>query len=98
VNVIRRLLWSAGAPVRAMLVGLLLLYRVTVGRLAAGRCRFHPTCSAYALEAVRTHGALKGSALSLWRVLRCSPLTAGGPDPVPEPGTWRRPPDPSVVR
>ena len=98
MNVIRGLLWSVGAPARAMLVGLLLLYRMTVGRLAAGRCRFHPTCSAYALEAVRTHGAMKGSALAVWRVLRCSPLTAGGLDPVPELGTWRRPPDPSVVR
>lgn len=98
MKVIRRLLWFAGAPARAVLVGLLLLYRETVGRLAAGRCRFHPTCSAYALEAVRTHGALKGSALAVWRVLRCSPLTAGGLDPVPGPGTWRRPADPAVVR
>jgi hypothetical protein len=98
VRVIRRLLWSLGVPARALLVGLLLLYRETVGRLAAGRCRFHPTCSAYALEAVRTHGALKGSALAVWRVLRCSPLTAGGLDPVPAPGTWRPPTDPAVVR
>ncbi len=91
-----RLLWVAGAPARAVLVGALLLYRATVGQLAAGRCRFHPTCSAYALEAVRTHGATKGSALAVWRVLRCSPLTDGGLDPVPPIGAWRRPAD--VVR
>lgn len=91
-----RLLWLAGAPARAVLVGALLLYRATAGQLAAGRCRFHPTCSAYALEAVRTHGAAKGSALSVWRVLRCSPLTDGGLDPVPPAGAWRRPAD--VVR
>ena len=84
-----RALWGAGAPVRGALVGLLLLYRATVGRLAWGRCRFHPSCSAYALEAVRTHGAAKGALLATWRVLRCSPLTAGGPDPVPPPGSWR---------
>ncbi|MGH3923351.1 MAG: membrane protein insertion efficiency factor YidD [Pseudonocardiaceae bacterium] len=95
---IRGILWSMGAPARAVLVGLLLLYRGTAGRLAAGRCRFHPTCSAYALEAVRTHGALKGSGLAVWRILRCSPLTAGGLDPVPERRTWRRPVDPAVVR
>ena len=92
------LLWLAGAPVRAALVGLLLGYRATVGRLVPGRCRFHPSCSAYALEAVRTHGAVKGSALTIWRVLRCSPLTAGGLDPVPPRGTWRRPGETAVVR
>lgn len=75
--------WVAGGPFRAALVGLILGYRLTLGRLAAGRCRFHPTCSAYAIEAIRIHGALKGSGLAVWRVLRCSPLTAGGPDPVP---------------
>lgn len=94
----RRLLWMAGAPVRAVLVGLLLGYRATIGRLFTGRCRFHPSCSAYALEAVRTHGALKGSALAAWRVLRCSPLTDGGLDPVPPPGSWRRRGDAEVVR
>lgn len=88
-------LWVAGVPLRGALVGLLLLYRATVGRLAAGRCRFHPSCSAYALEAVRAHGAVKGTVLSAWRVLRCSPLTAGGADPVPPRGAWR--PEPGVV-
>jgi putative membrane protein insertion efficiency factor len=98
VRGIHRLLWFAGAPARGVLVGTLLLYRATVGRVATGRCRFHPTCSAYALEAVRTHGAVKGSALAAWRVLRCSPMTTGGLDPVPPPGTWRRREDPAVVR
>jgi uncharacterized protein len=66
-----------------------LVYRGTVGQLLVGRCRFHPTCSAYAVEAIRVHGALKGSALAVWRVARCSPLSAGGLDPVPPAGTWR---------
>lgn len=47
-------------------------------------CRFYPTCSAYAIEALRIHGAFKGSALSLWRLLRCHPFSKGGYDPVPE--------------
>lgn len=46
-------------------------------------CRFTPTCSQYALEAVRIHGALKGGVLALWRVLRCNPFCKGGYDPVP---------------
>ena len=97
---ISRALWMAGAPLRAVLVGLLVAYRATVGRLVPGRCRFDPTCSAYALEAIREHGAMKGSALAGWRVLRCSPLVAGGPDPVP-PGRARgagREREHSVVR
>jgi putative membrane protein insertion efficiency factor len=86
---IARILWVAGTPVRGLLIALLLGYRHSVGALLAGRCRFHPTCSAYALEAVRTHGAGKGSALAAWRVLRCSPLHPGGLDPVPSRGRWR---------
>ncbi|HEX7002164.1 MAG TPA: membrane protein insertion efficiency factor YidD [Trueperaceae bacterium] len=46
-------------------------------------CRFHPTCSEYALEAVETHGVLKGMAMATWRVLRCNPFNPGGFDPVP---------------
>jgi uncharacterized protein len=46
-------------------------------------CRFHPTCSTYAAQAVREHGALKGLALGVWRVLRCHPWNPGGFDPVP---------------
>jgi uncharacterized protein len=78
-----------GAPLRWLLVAILSAYRLSLGRLLAGRCRFHPSCSAYALEAVQTHGAAKGSALAAWRVLRCSPLTSGGLEPVPARGTWR---------
>jgi uncharacterized protein len=86
---VSRILWVVGWPARTALVALILVYRRTVGVLVAGRCRFHPTCSAYALEAVRVHGAVKGTVLSAWRVLRCSPLTSGGLDPVPPAGAWR---------
>jgi uncharacterized protein len=78
-----RIAWVAGAPFRGALIGAISVYRLLFAGMLAGRCRFHPSCSAYALEAIRTHGALRGSALAVWRVLRCSPLTAGGLDPVP---------------
>jgi putative membrane protein insertion efficiency factor len=52
-------------------------------------CRFEPHCSAYGHEAVLVHGALKGSLLIVWRVLRCQPFCRGGFDPVPERGRWR---------
>ena len=84
----REALWMLGAPLRWAATAPILLYLATIGRLVAGRCRFHPTCSAYSLEAIQTHGALKGVALALWRLARCSPLTAGGIDPVPHPKTW----------
>ena len=51
-------------------------------------CRFRPTCSEYAMEALDVHGAVKGLILSVWRILRCNPLCRGGYDPVPEKGRW----------
>ncbi len=62
-------------------------YRRFISPLSAPSCRFHPTCSAYALEAIRSHGPLTGSALALKRIARCHPFTwlggASGLDPVP---------------
>ena len=49
------------------------------------QCKFHPTCSEYAAQAIAAHGALRGSALALKRVARCHPLASGGVDPVPHP-------------
>jgi putative membrane protein insertion efficiency factor len=46
------------------------------------RCKYHPTCSAYAVEAVRTYGVVRGSVLAVWRLLRCNPFSDGGVDPV----------------
>ena len=86
---VARALWALGWPVRTVLLGLILLYRVTLGPMAGGRCRFYPSCSSYAAQAVRTHGAAKGLILASWRLLRCTPLTPGGPDPVPPRGAWR---------
>lgn len=59
------------------------LYRYTVGTVLPDACRFQPTCSTYALEALRTHGAVRGTWLTVRRLLRCHPLSPGGYDPVP---------------
>src|SRR5579862_168345 len=53
--------------------------------LSPGGCRFAPTCSEYASEAIATHGAMRGMALAAWRLLRCNPFSHGGFDPVPPP-------------
>jgi putative membrane protein insertion efficiency factor len=81
----RRIVWEAGAPARLALVGLIRLYRLTLSGWLGGQCRFSPTCSRYAEEAISTHGATKGVLLATRRVLRCNPFGRGGPDPVPAP-------------
>ena len=66
-----------------ILIGLLKAYRFAISPLYGQVCRYHPTCSAYALEAVQTLGALRGTWLAMRRVARCHPWAAGGLDPVP---------------
>jgi putative membrane protein insertion efficiency factor len=60
-------------------------YRRWVSPALPARCRFHPSCSAYALTAIATHGPVRGLGLAIWRLLRCHPFHPGGYDPVPPP-------------
>lgn len=69
--------------VAKLLMGLVRFYRRFISPLKRPTCRFYPSCSAYALEALQKHGAVKGSGLAIWRVLRCNPFNPGGYDPVP---------------
>jgi uncharacterized protein len=69
---------------QAVLLGLVRGYRLLLKPWLGNACRFEPTCSAYALEALQDHGALKGATLSAARVLRCHPWCEGGLDPVPD--------------
>jgi len=71
-----------GVVARALLL-LIEVYRVTLAPLIGGFCRYLPSCSAYAEEAIRRHGAAAGSRLAVRRVLRCHPFHRGGFDPVP---------------
>jgi uncharacterized protein len=63
----------------------ILAYRRWIGPGLPPVCRFHPSCSEYALTAIATHGALRGVGLTVWRLLRCHPFHPGGIDPVPPP-------------
>lgn len=74
-----------------LLIWLIRAYRYCISPALGCHCRFHPTCSSYALEAVQGHGALRGARLALWRLLRCHPWTAGGYDPVPPARAWGAP-------
>ena len=65
------------------LVMLVRFYQVCISPLKPPCCRFTPTCSAYAIEALRKHGPIKGLLLAIWRVLRCNPWGGSGYDPVP---------------
>ncbi|MXW40809.1 MAG: membrane protein insertion efficiency factor YidD [Synechococcus sp. SB0668_bin_15] len=73
--------WRLAAPLM-VLIG---LYQRFISPLLPPRCRFSPSCSAYAMEALERHGLWRGGWLSVWRLLRCHPFTAGGYDPVPDP-------------
>jgi putative membrane protein insertion efficiency factor len=69
---IARAVWLA--PLRA--------YQRVISPLLPARCKYHPTCSAYAVQAIEGYGILRGSVLAAWRLLRCNPFSHGGYDPV----------------
>jgi hypothetical protein len=70
-----------------LLIGLLVAYKRWLSPLLPSACRFHPTCSVYAREAIEKHGVGRGCWLALKRIARCHPFHPGGLDPVPEPRT-----------
>jgi uncharacterized protein len=75
---------AAGVAVQAA-IGAVTAYQWTIRPLIGAHCRFWPSCSDYAIDALRQHGAVRGGALAARRVLRCNPWHEGGWDPVPEP-------------
>lgn len=89
MDAIRTASWRAAARIhfqsdmKTLLLGLIRLYQLTLSPFFGRQCRFHPSCSHYAAEAIQTHGAFKGTWLAGWRLLRCGPWTPGGYDPVP---------------
>jgi putative membrane protein insertion efficiency factor len=68
------------------------LYQRVISPGLPRRCKYHPTCSAYAVQAIRSYGILRGSVLAAWRLLRCNPFSHGGYDPVSAQTLFRRPP------
>ena len=70
--------------IRKLLIAPIQFYRYVISPWLGYNCRFTPTCSAYAIEAIETHGALRGSWLTTGRILRCHPWCKGGHDPVPQ--------------
>lgn len=83
MRLVADLLTALERSLRALALLLVRGYRLLLSPWLGSSCRFEPTCSRYALEALERHGAYRGSALSAWRVLRCHPWCAGGLDPVP---------------
>lgn len=85
-----RTIWSAtfGRALTVILVGIIRGYQIVLSPLLGARCRYYPSCSSYGLTAITQHGPIKGTLLTLWRILRCNPWSNGGLDPVPAKKTW----------
>ena len=75
---------------KTILIVFIKFYRMVISPLLPDSCRFSPTCSQYAIEAITKFGAIKGMALAIYRILRCNPFCRGGYDPVPERFTFKR--------
>lgn len=75
---------------KTILIVFIKFYRRAISPFLPGACRFTPTCSSYAIEAIGRFGAIRGSLLSMYRILRCNPFCRGGYDPVPEKFTFKR--------
>ena len=75
---------------RYLAIALVRLYQKFISPLTGAHCRYYPTCSHYAVTALKKHGFIKGGILSVWRIMRCNPFSNGGVDYVPETFTLRR--------
>ena len=69
---------------KKLLIRFIKFYQKNISANTSSKCKYFPTCSNYAVEALQIHGFFKGTALAIWRVLRCNPFSRGGFDPVPE--------------
>ena len=69
---------------RKIPIGIIKLYQIVLSPMLGPTCRFHPSCSHYAIDAITEHGMIKGTWLSIKRILKCHPLNNGGYDPVPK--------------
>ena len=78
-----------GTAVSRALAAPIRLYQRVISPALPRRCKYEPTCSAYAVEAIRTQGAWRGVVLAVWRLLRCNPFSHGGYDPVSEQKLFR---------
>jgi len=76
---------------KTLLIGLIRLYQLVLSPWIGHQCRFTPSCSHYAIDAIQTHGARKGTWLGLRRIARCHPFCQGGSDPVPDVRTHAKP-------
>ncbi len=74
-----------------VLILLIRFYQKAISPLLGKNCRYLPTCSEYAIQALQRHGCCKGSLLAAWRLLRCGPWGGQGYDPVPPPQDWKAP-------
>ena len=72
-----------GIILKRILIFIIEFYRRYISPMKSTKCPYYPSCSEYGLEAIKKHGAIKGSLLAVWRILRCNPFSKGGYDPVP---------------
>ncbi|MBR6223058.1 MAG: membrane protein insertion efficiency factor YidD [Lachnospiraceae bacterium] len=68
---------------RNIFIGIIRFYQRNISAYTPSSCKYYPTCSNYAIEAIEKYGAIKGGLLAFWRILRCNPFSKGGYDPVP---------------
>ncbi len=79
----RRFFSALDAGFNAVLIALIRVYQYAISPLLGQRCKYYPSCSNYAVGALREHGVIRGLGLASWRLLRCNPFSHGGYDPVP---------------